>query len=85
MAECLESSFVEKGPGILVDMKQSVRQQRVLVAGAAPGSLGCFRQSVVSRGSDAILVPFSLLVRHLWSCVSSSGFSITRESWREWS
>lgn len=80
MPERLESSFVERGPGMLGDTRQSMRQQRVLVAGPAPGSLGCFRQSAVSRRSDVILLPLSFLVRYLWSSVSSSGFSGGGES-----
>lgn len=75
MPECLGSSFVEKGPGIL----EAVGQQRVLVAGAAPDSLGCFRQSAGSRRSRVILLPLSFLLRRLRSSVSSSGLSGTRE------
>jgi len=48
----LESSLAEKD---LVDTRLNMSQQRALAAMAANATLGCIRQSTVSRSREGIL------------------------------
>lgn len=51
----LESSFVEKGLGVPVDTKLTMRQQCAFAAKKAKSLLACVRKSVASRRRDMIL------------------------------
>ncbi|TRZ26045.1 hypothetical protein HGM15179_001068 [Zosterops borbonicus] len=83
-ADLLESSSVKKDLGVLVDNKRYVRQQCVLVAKKANEILGCIKKSTVSRSRGVILPLYSVLVRSIWSAVSSSGLLRTRKTRNSW-
>ncbi|TRZ18492.1 hypothetical protein HGM15179_008642 [Zosterops borbonicus] len=78
--DLLGSSSVEKGLGVMVDNKLLMSQQCVLVAKNAKGILGCIEQSFASRSQEVIL-PYSTLVRNIWSAVPNFGLLRTREIW----
>ncbi|KAJ7409233.1 hypothetical protein WISP_116051 [Willisornis vidua] len=66
--DLLESSFVEKDLGILVDNKLSMSQQCALVAEKANGILVWIRKSTASRLTEVILPLYSVLMRPYWDC-----------------
>lgn len=72
-SDCLESSFAEKNPRLLVD-KLTVSQQCTLVAKKA--------NNVARRLLVVILLLYTALVRTAtWTAVCSSGLLNTRETW----
>ena len=80
-ANYLESSFVEKDLGVLVD-KSKMDQQRVLQAKAANSTLSCIRQSILHRLREEVIFSLSLaLVKHILTSMSSSGLPSTRGIW----
>ncbi|XP_029876354.1 uncharacterized protein LOC115343912 [Aquila chrysaetos chrysaetos] len=64
----LESIFVEKDLGVLVDTKSNMSQQCALMAKVANGVLGCIRRSMASRSSEVILTLCSALLRPHLEC-----------------
>ncbi|PKU41681.1 hypothetical protein llap_8013 [Limosa lapponica baueri] len=69
-ADLLESSSVERGLGVLVDKKLTMRQQCALVAKKASALLVYIKKSLASRVREAILPLCSALVGpHLEYCV----------------
>ncbi|GAB0186673.1 laminin subunit alpha-2 [Grus japonensis] len=58
----LESSLVEKDPGVLVDTWLNMSQQCALVAKLANDILGCIRQSIANRSREVILPLYSALI-----------------------
>jgi len=69
-ADHLESSFVGKDLGVLVDSWLNMSQQCALATKKANGILGCMRRSSASRTSEEILSLYSVLVRpHMEHCV----------------
>ncbi|PKU41678.1 hypothetical protein llap_8010 [Limosa lapponica baueri] len=69
-ADLLESSSVERGLGVLVDKKLTMRQQCALVAKKASALLVYIKKSLASRVREAILPLCSALVgSHLEYCV----------------
>lgn len=66
----LESSFIEKSLGVLVDTKLNMSQQCAFATKKDNGLLGCIKESVASRLRKVILLLYSPLVRpHLEQCV----------------
>ena len=80
-AHRLESSFAEKGLGVLVDNKLTMSQQCALAAKVANSQKAnnCIRRSVASRLRVVSLPLYSALVRHVWSDGSDLGLPSTRE------
>jgi len=69
-ADLLESSSAERDPGVLVDDRLTMSQQRALAAKKARGLLGCIKKSVASRSREVLLSLCSALVRpHQEHCV----------------
>ena len=68
--DLLESSFVERDLGVLVDDRLTMSQQCALVAKKTKGTLGCIEKSVASRSGEVLLSLYSALVRpHLECCI----------------
>ncbi|PKU49488.1 hypothetical protein llap_197 [Limosa lapponica baueri] len=61
--DLLDSSFVEKDVGVLVDSKLTMRQQCAPVAKKANSVLGCIKKRVASRLREVILPLYSALLR----------------------
>ena len=66
---CLESSFAENGMGGVVNSRSNMRQQCALVSKQANGTLGCIRQSILSRPQPADGVKPEILCAVLGSLV----------------
>jgi len=47
----------------------------------ASSILGCIRKNINSKLTEVVIPLYSVLVRHMWSAVSSFGVSSTREIW----
>lgn len=79
-AQRLESSFAEKGLGVLVD-KLTMRRRCALAAKVASSQKAnsCIRRSVASRPRVVSLRLYSALVRLIWSHGSNLGLPSTRE------
>ncbi|GAB0181729.1 mitochondrial enolase superfamily member 1 [Grus japonensis] len=77
--DCLESSFVEKKLGVLLDNKVTLSQQCSLVAKKADSLLGCCQQ--VEEGPPSPLLNPS--GTHL-ECCATSELRSTRKIWTYW-
>lgn len=60
--------FCSQGPGVLVDTKLNMVQQRDFAAKKASGILGSIRQSIASRLREVVLPLSSALVRPHLKC-----------------
>jgi len=61
--DLLQSIFVERDLGVLVDDKLTMSQQCALAAKKASGILGCTKKSVASRSREVLLPLYTVLVR----------------------
>ncbi|KAK4827885.1 hypothetical protein QYF61_022308 [Mycteria americana] len=68
----LESSYAENALEVLGDTNLKMCQQCALAGKKAGSIMGCIRRSITSRSREVMLPLYSVLVRHIWSAVSSS-------------